>query len=83
MVYNPFLAAGEVYFCEADATLFELICVDCPAFICLAYELCHALHILSGDGKAYPFPEEPWTVGWANTRISETAQYNAAPGDGD
>ena len=68
---------------------YNTIGVDTPAFIALAHELIHAMHVLSGDlTKAYSWTngtmasscgailEEARTVGvgkYANTRISENA----------
>jgi hypothetical protein len=74
--YNPFLSVGDVYIHQLRSNLRALMGVETPAFVALAHELCHVLHLLSGDAKAYPFPEEAWTVGagrYANTRISENA----------
>jgi hypothetical protein len=77
VTYNPFLSVGDVYIHQQlRSNLRALIGVDTPAFVALAHELCHALHALSGDAKAYPFPEEAWTIGagkYADTRISENA----------
>lgn len=62
--YNPFIS----YSANTG------IGVETPAFVALAHELCHAYHSLSGNAKAYPMPEEAWTVGagrFAHVEISE------------
>ena len=62
--YNPFISYSST----------TAIGVETPAFVALAHELCHAYHSLSGNAKAYPMPEEAWTVGagrFSHTEISE------------
>jgi len=77
ITYNPFIDVGQAYVnVGARITLKASTGCEYPAFIALAHELCHAWHDISGNAKAYPQPEEAYTVGagkFANTRISENA----------
>ena len=64
----------------ARAIYSRLLHVDTPAFVALGHELCHCLHILSGDLPPavgnWVIREEARTVGagtYKNTRISENA----------
>lgn len=72
--------ARATYSPYARAIYTRMLHVDTPAFVALGHELCHCLHILSGDLPPavgnWVIREEARTVGagtYKDTRISENA----------